>query len=366
MARRLSETPRRGSAREKPLPSRPAGRPRESGRPNLPTLTRPETPKPGGTAGALSRLRQRVADLEVSLRLAEERLQQITETSLDIICHFRPDGVFTFVSRASLRVLGYAPDEMVGTHFRKYFTAADLASAAALFERAAMGERIELLEVTARHRDGRGVPIEVCAVSLVRDGRVVGIQGIARDVTKRKGAAEGLRLYSERLERLIQEHDSELTSTRESFALRLGRSQAVGRVLREREELLRAAFEQAGIGLGLVGPDGHFLRVNARLAELLGTARDELLDRRWQELTHPDDLDLAVASWNRLCGGEIASSPSERRWVLHDGSYAQTRVLVSAIRTGSSLPSHLMLAVDAVPDERRASAVTAGGAADGR
>jgi PAS domain S-box-containing protein len=296
----------------------------------------------------LRELRDQVAALESSLAIAEERLKQISETSLDIIVHFRPDGVLTFVSPASSNVLGFASEEMIGTDFRDYFAPEHLDWAVALFERALAGERIDLLEVTARHRDGHLVPLEVCAVSLVRDGDVIGIQGIARDVSKRKSAEDGLRQYSGHLEKLIQDHASEMLAVREGLALRLARSQALGKVLREREELLRAAFEQAGIGLALIDPAGTFLRVNACLTELLGAGREELLSRRWQDFVPPDELTDAVATWRRHCSGEITTSRSERTWIRTNGTPVATRVLTSAIRTGEGLPSHLIVAIQPI------------------
>jgi len=348
VARRLTGAPQSRAAAPAEAP-RPAGRPREHGGGPI-----QDGPGPAGSqkqqsasVGAKT-LRNQVADLEASLLHAQERLHQITETSLDIICHFKPDGVFAFVSRAAIDVLGYPPQEMIGTHFRDYFPPGDLSSAAAIFELALAGERIDLIELTARHKDGHAVPLEVCAVALVRAGRVIGIQGIARDISKRKGTEDGLRVYAEQLERLIQAHDRELASARESFALRLGRSQAMGRILREREELLRAAFEQAAIGLALADPDGRFLRVNLRLAEMLGQGREELLARRWQDVTSPDDFAQEQALWRRLRAGEIHSFAGERRCLRCDGSHLLMRVLVSAIRTKGSLPSHVMLAVEPI------------------
>jgi two-component system, NarL family, sensor histidine kinase UhpB len=329
------EAPRRG-----PVPSRDARGRSDETRGGVPLR-----PRPDAVVEELRELRVKVATLENLLTVAEEQLKQLGETSLDVICHFRPDGVISYVSRACNDVLGFTSGEMVGTHYRDYFDQDQSASGEAIFEQAVLGERIELLELTARHRDGHPVPLEMCAIPLFRDGRVIGIHGIARDISKRRRAQEGLRHYSHRLEHVIQEHESELVAMTESFALRLSRSQAGGRVLREREELLRASFEQAGIGLALVSPDGRFLRVNDRLAELLGVERDELLDRRWQDLTHVDDLERELASWRSLCGSEIARSSGDRRWVLGDGSERWTRVVVSAIRTRGGPPNHLVMAV---------------------
>ena len=49
--------------------------------------------------------------------------------------------------------------------------------------------------------------------------------------------------------------------------------------LRESEELFRATFEQAAVGMAVVGLDGTWLRVNDRLCAITGYPREELLTR---------------------------------------------------------------------------------------
>lgn len=61
--------------------------------------------------------------------------------------------------------------------------------------------------------------------------------------------------------------------------------------LRESEDRFRATFEQAAVGLAHVAPDGTFLRVNRRFAEILGYDPEELAQLSFPALTHPDDVD---------------------------------------------------------------------------
>src|SRR5436305_7670371 len=99
--------------------------------------------------------------------------------------------------------------------------------------------------------------------------------------------------------------------------------EAVGRVLaqvrtarrlEEREEQFRATFEQAAVGIAHVGLDGRWLLVNQRLCDIVGYPRDELLARRYQELTHPDDLAADLEQHRRLLGGEMATYALEKRY----------------------------------------------------
>src|SRR5436305_6315206 len=58
----------------------------------------------------------------------------------------------------------------------------------------------------------------------------------------------------------------------------------IARRLEEREQQLRATFEQAAVGIAHEGLEGRLLLVNRRLCEILGDSREGLLARRFPEL----------------------------------------------------------------------------------
>jgi PAS domain-containing protein len=60
--------------------------------------------------------------------------------------------------------------------------------------------------------------------------------------------------------------------------------------LRESEERFRATFEQAAVGITHAEPDGRFVRVNQKFCDITGYTREELLERTFQDITHPDDI----------------------------------------------------------------------------
>src|SRR5262249_31915647 len=75
----------------------------------------------------------------------------------------------------------------------------------------------------------------------------------------------------------------------------------------------------------------RFTAVNDRCCEITGYARDELLQRRRQDITHPDDLSRSVPLFERL----VASGEPfeiEKRYVRKDGSSVWVHNSVSALR----------------------------------
>jgi PAS domain S-box-containing protein len=95
--------------------------------------------------------------------------------------------------------------------------------------------------------------------------------------------------------------------------------------------LFQNAFNHAAIGMALVAPDGHWLRVNSSLCELIGYTEDDLLKIRFQDVTHPDDLDLDLENVGKLLRGEILNYQMEKRYLRKDGTIAWVLLSVSLV-----------------------------------
>ena len=57
------------------------------------------------------------------------------------------------------------------------------------------------------------------------------------------------------------------------------------------ETRFEATFEQAAVGIALVAPDGNWLRVNEKLASILGYSTGEMSALTFRDITHADDID---------------------------------------------------------------------------
>ena len=67
------------------------------------------------------------------------------------------------------------------------------------------------------------------------------------------------------------------------------------------DQLFQLIFENAAVGIAQVGKDGRFLALNDKVAEITGYTKEELLQKTFQEITHPSDLDISVRM-GPLCG----------------------------------------------------------------
>jgi PAS domain S-box-containing protein len=86
-----------------------------------------------------------------------------------------------------------------------------------------------------------------------------------------------------------------------------------GRALAEREELLRATFDDAPIGMARADDEGRLLRVNRALCETVGRDAQQLVGHTLDELGPKADAGIDRDQRARLAAGEIPRYEVQRR-----------------------------------------------------
>jgi PAS domain S-box-containing protein len=143
---------------------------------------------------------------EEALRHSEEYHRSLLDNALDLIVVLDGDAIVRYASPSVERVLGYRPDEMVGTSTLGRLHPDDLARVSELLRtgRTTPGFTASV-EYRIRHKDGSYRMFEAVASSLLHHPAVAGIIVNARDVTERKQAEEAqerLRQHLRRSEKL--------------------------------------------------------------------------------------------------------------------------------------------------------------------
>jgi len=174
----------------------------------------------GRTFVELGVLRQRFTEMaeaivrrEQSLRESEEKFRRLIENlGKEYFFYQRDvDEVFIYLSPSIEAMLGYAPRELLGRHnFGGIITPGLISERARESSmRTLEGQESQAHEIEVRHKDGSIKLLEIVEVP-VRDfqGSIIGLDGIARDITEQKKANEerlGMErqlLHSQKLESL--------------------------------------------------------------------------------------------------------------------------------------------------------------------
>ena len=123
--------------------------------------------------------------------------------------------------------------------------------------------------------------------------------------------------------------------------------------LQESEQLFRGTFEQMAVGMALVSLDGDWQRVNDKLCAITGYTRDELLARSFQDITHPDDLELDLALKQALVAGEIALKTIEKRYIRKDGGVVWVNNMASLLRDAEGRPERIIVVIEDISERKR-------------
>lgn len=204
----------------------------------------------------------------------EAQLRAALDSTQDSIFIKDAEGRYVLINAASLRELGRPGGSPIG---RRDVELWDQKTAALFVEsdqKALLGETVSV-EQFITTPEGPRVFLTTKSPLRGADGKVVGLVGVAHDITARKMA------------------ESELIE-------------------------LEIALERAMPGIARVGSDGCYLAVNAAYAEMLGRTSQQLIGRPARETVHPDDLAQLDAVWERL--ESEGQAEAEYRGIRADGS----------------------------------------------
>lgn len=120
------------------------------------------------------------------------------------------------------------------------------------------------------------------------------------------------------------------------------------------DQRFRAMFEQAAVGMAVVGLDGRWLRVNRRLCAITGYSEAELLSRTFQDITHPEDLPPGDTVTQRLLSNERELETLEKRYLRNDGAIIWIHLTISLVRTETGAPAYFISVIEDITARKQA------------
>lgn len=154
--------------------------------------------EPVGVQGVARDISERKR-IEDALRNSEARFRELANLLPQIVFETDLTGNYTFANRSGLAAGGYTEEETLnGLNAFQTFAEQDRARAMETIGRILTGEDVGPNEYTALRKDGSTFPVLVHSTAIVREGKFVGVRGVAVDITERKRMEEEL-LTSKRL-----------------------------------------------------------------------------------------------------------------------------------------------------------------------
>ena len=216
---------------------------------------------------------------EQELKQSREQLQKIMDSSLDIICTIDENRNFVKVSKASLPVWGYLPEELEGRPYMDFLCQKSSAEIEQNARDVKNGVDTQNFENCYRRKDGTAITMSWSAYWDKADRLAY---CIARDITASKAATETIKHNEKRFGTLLKNSTD---------------------------------------GLALVSADGNTLEVTENGLQLLGYPKEEIIGRNLGHLVHPDDLGLISQAFISVREEPQVVQSLEFRTNMPDNSY---------------------------------------------
>ncbi len=295
-------------------------------------------------------LRQTVEQLQIEIsdrKRAEEAVErynrnlELAKAYTDNIIKSMADGLIVVdvqgrvreVNKATLDLLEYAEEELIGQPVGILFGEETLFDGTGLRNLNREGT-IRDQETIYKTKNGEEIPVLFSgSVMTDADGHSMGIVGVGRDM---------------RESRLVKELERSNNELKEAIS----RFKQTEKDLRESEERYRKAIENSNDGVAILKGDQH-LYVNQRFADIFGyETPDEVIGKPLSVNVHPDDLQKVTDYAIKRQRGEHVPSRYEHKGIRNDGESVYVEISVARTTHGGE-PVSLVFMRD-VSDRKKA------------
>ncbi|MBN1196674.1 MAG: PAS domain S-box protein [Candidatus Aminicenantes bacterium] len=123
--------------------------------------------------------------------------------------------------------------------------------------------------------------------------------------------------------------------------------------LRRSEEKFKSVFESSNAGKSITLLTGE-INVNKAFCDMLGYSPAELQNKKWQDITPPDEVESTEKLIESLLKGEMDSTRFEKRYIHRNGSIVWADVSVAIVRDAEGEPLYFLTTVVDITERKRA------------
>lgn len=219
-----------------------------------------------------------------SLERNQKKLSSLVENNSEAVFELDLHGNFINLNKVTLQLIGYEENEenkVIGKSFVTLLVDEYLEETTAHFKNAVVGiiEKEEY-ETWIKNRNGKEIHLYVKNIPITVDGSVVGVYGIAHDITDLKRAE---------------------------------------RELKQSEEKFRLITENAFDIIKLTNPSGMIEYVSPSNERIIGYPSSEFVGQRYTKFVHHDDVAILERKFESLKNG--AESDTIEYRILHQQGY---------------------------------------------
>ena len=119
------------------------------------------------------------------------------------------------------------------------------------------------------------------------------------------------------------------------------------------EERFRTIFEEAPVGMAVVGLDQRLEQVNARLCQMVGYTDDELTKLKPCDITHPEDIAAEEHLVEQVLDGKMPRCVIEKRFIRKDKEVRWITRTTCLIRDSARKPRYYLAMMEDITERKR-------------
>ncbi len=124
--------------------------------------------------------------------------------------------------------------------------------------------------------------------------------------------------------------------------------------LKASEERFRSIFYTAAAGMVIISAFGRIMQVNPAFCSFTGFSVEELLNRQFDDLSHPDEQDNISGMYEELLTLKTDNINYERRYLCNDGSFVWGHTSVACVLENNSNPAYCIALVRDISLQKQA------------
>ena len=249
-------------------------------------------------------------EAEERLRASDNKYKSLFEQASDAILVTDLQGNFTDVNSSLCKMLAYTREELLRMNISALIDADDLSQRPIVLSWPAPGTHL-FNERRVIAKDGTIRDVEANLKQVDENS----IMAIVRDVTELREAQKQIQIS---------------------------------------EAKFRGAFEFSAIGMTMVSLEGKWLQVNREFCNIVGYTEAELIGRRFQDITAPEDLGTNEDLFSKATRGEIETYRLEKRYIHRNGSIVWANLNVAIIKDEDGEPLYCVSQIEDITNEKLA------------
>ncbi|GER86967.1 sensor histidine kinase [Dictyobacter vulcani] len=120
----------------------------------------------------------------------------------------------------------------------------------------------------------------------------------------------------------------------------------------------QSLFEHAALGIISLNTRGNCLHANQKFCALLGYTQEELLQRRFEDLIHPDDREAGLTIFHQIATASVSTATVNIRYLRRDDASVATKVMFSSSGSSASHDYVILGFVEVIQDSTEKTATS--------